>query len=165
MARRAFFSFHYERDIWRASQVKNSWITRGGEEAGFWNASLEEEAKRKGDDAIKRLIDQGLVGTSVTVVLIGAETANRPWVQYEIQKSCEMGNGLVGVRIHGLKNQAGQIDYTGQSPFEKLWYDNHNGTGRQVYLSQLHKVYDYVSGDGYTNLGNWIEEAARAAGR
>lgn len=101
----------------------------------------------------------------MTVVLIGAETANRRWVQYEIQKSCTMGNGLVGVRIHGLKNQTGQIDYMGQSPFEKLSYSNYKDTGREMYLSQLHKVYDYVAGDGYTNLGNWIEEAARAAGR
>jgi len=165
MARRAFFSFHYERDIWRASQVKNSWIIRGGEEAGFWNASLEEEARKKGDDAIKRLIDQGLVNTSVTVVLIGAETADRRWVTYEIQKSCEMGHGLVGVRIHGLKNREGYTDQMGTSPFERLSYANYKGTGRETYLSQLHKVHDYVSGDGYTNLGNWIEEAARAAGK
>jgi hypothetical protein len=25
MARRGFFSFHYERDCWRAGQVGNSW--------------------------------------------------------------------------------------------------------------------------------------------
>ena len=58
MARRVFFSFHYERDIWRANQVRNSWVTQPDREsAGFFDASLWEEAKRKGDAAIKKMID------------------------------------------------------------------------------------------------------------
>jgi len=28
MARRAFFSFHFDRDYWRANQVRNSWLTQ-----------------------------------------------------------------------------------------------------------------------------------------
>ena len=48
MARRVFFSFHYERDIWRVNVVRNSWLTKGREAAGFWDASLWEEAKKKG---------------------------------------------------------------------------------------------------------------------
>ena len=47
MARRVFFSFHYERDIWRANVVRNSWVTQDREAAGFWDASLWEEAKKK----------------------------------------------------------------------------------------------------------------------
>ncbi len=39
MARRVFFSFHYERDVWRAGQVRNSWVTKDREEAGFWDAA------------------------------------------------------------------------------------------------------------------------------
>jgi len=33
MARKVFFSFHYERDIWRASIVRNSWVTKPDREA------------------------------------------------------------------------------------------------------------------------------------
>ena len=40
MARRVFFSFHYERDIWRANVVRNSWLTKDREAAGFFDASL-----------------------------------------------------------------------------------------------------------------------------
>ncbi len=47
MARRVFFSFHYERDIWHANVVRNSWITQDREAAVFWDASLWEEAKKK----------------------------------------------------------------------------------------------------------------------
>ncbi len=99
MARRVFFSFHYERDIWRSSIVRNSWLTHPDREAaGFWDASLWEETKLRGDAAIQRLIDAGLEYTSVTAVLIGSETADRRWVQYELRKSYERGNGLLGSR-------------------------------------------------------------------
>ena len=77
MARRVFFSFHYGRDIWRVNQVRQSWVTKDRETAGFWDASLWEEARKKGDAAIKKMIDDALRNTSVTVVLIGAETAHR----------------------------------------------------------------------------------------
>ena len=90
MVRRVFFSFHYERDAWRASQVRNSWVTKPDREAaGFWDAAEWEKVKKQGDAAIKRWIDKGLEGTSVTVVLIGTETCSRKWVRYEIQKSHE----------------------------------------------------------------------------
>jgi hypothetical protein len=66
--------------------------------AGFADASLWEKAKAKSDDAIKRLINDGLQNTSVTVVFIGAKTARRKFINYEIDKSIERGNGLVGIR-------------------------------------------------------------------
>src|SRR3546814_7041115 len=48
--------------------------------------SLWEEAKLKNPSALKGMIDRGLEGTSVTCVLAGYETWNRPWVRYEIAK-------------------------------------------------------------------------------
>ena len=75
--RRVFFSFHYQRDIWRVNQVRNAGIVDAQAAAGWSDASLWEEAKKKGDAAIKKLINDGLVGTSVTVVLIGSQTSER----------------------------------------------------------------------------------------
>src|SRR3990167_10356932 len=70
MARRVFFSFHYERDIWRAGQIRNSWVTKPDREsAGFWDSASWEEVKKKGEEAIQRWIDKQLEGTSVTVFL------------------------------------------------------------------------------------------------
>jgi hypothetical protein len=78
MARRVVFSFHYERDIWRASQIRNCWVTKPDREsAGFWDAASWEEVKRRGDEAVKRWIRDQLYGTSVTLVLIGSETSER----------------------------------------------------------------------------------------
>src|SRR5438309_1609781 len=73
VARRVFFSFHYQRDIVRASQVRNSWVTQDRQTAGFLDAAAWEKVKRGGDAAIEAWIEDQLNGTSVTVVLIGAE--------------------------------------------------------------------------------------------
>lgn len=116
MARCVFFSFHYQRDIWRANVVRNSGVVIGSAAAGFTDGSLWEEAKRKGDAEIKRMIRAGLEGTSVTVVLIGAETASRTYVNYEIEQSIARGNGLLGVRIHNIADRRGQTDYMGSTP-------------------------------------------------
>ena len=48
MARTVFFSFHYQRDIWRVNQVRNIPNITGVAAAGFKDASLWEEAKKKG---------------------------------------------------------------------------------------------------------------------
>ena len=105
MARRVFFSFHYSNDIWRANQVRNCNVVAGADIAGFFDHSEYEDAKKKGREAIKRMIMRNLDGTSVTVVLIGKETASRPWVKFEIEQSIERKNGLLGIYIHHLKDQ------------------------------------------------------------
>lgn len=121
MARRVFFSFHYQRDIFRVNQVRNSWIVRPGDEnANFWDQSLWEKAKLKGDAEIKKLIDRGLVNSSVTAVLIGAETYGRRWVEYEIIESWNRGNRLLGIYIHNLRSINGYTDIQGQNPFNRI---------------------------------------------
>lgn len=159
MARRVFFSFHYERDIWRASQVRNSWVTKPDrEDAGFWDAAAWEEVKKRGDDAIKRWIDKQLEGTSVTVVLIGYETSERKYVLYEIEKSWKEGKGLIGVYIHNLKDRNGNKDWQGNNPFDKFTFKRNDNV---VAIP----TYDWVYNDGYNNLANWIEKAAKEVGR
>jgi len=163
VARRVFFSFHYERDIWRANVVRNSWVTKPDREAaGFWDKSLWEEAKKTGDEAIKRMIDKGLENTSVTVVLIGAETSGREWVRYEIVQSYNKGNGLLGVYIHNIKDPDWNTDKKGDNPFNYIYIEK---DGRKVYFSEMYPTYDWVSDDGYEKIGSWIEKAAQAANR
>jgi hypothetical protein len=89
MARRVFFTFHYDGDVWRANQVRNANVVAGCDVAGFFDHSEYEEAKKN---------------TTVTVVLIGRDTASRPWVKYEIEQSIARKNGLLGIHIHHLKN-------------------------------------------------------------
>ena len=162
MARATFFSFHYKPDCWRASQVKNSWVTQDRKAAGFFNSVEWEEVKKKQDSEIEKWIDGQLVGTSVTVVLIGTNTADRKWIDYEIKSSRKRGNGLLGIYIHNKKNSKGLTSKKGKNPFDS-WYTTKND--KRIYFSTLFSTYDWVIDDGYKNMGDWIEEAAKKAGK
>jgi antiphage defense system Thoeris ThsB-like protein len=120
MTKRVFFSFHYQDVIdLRANVVRNHWLTKPDREAaGFFDASLWESAKRTSSFALKRLIDSGLENTSVTCVLIGSQTFERPWVRYEILKSFKRGNLLLGVNINSIKGRDQQTKVKGLNPFE-----------------------------------------------
>jgi len=150
MARRVYFAFHYQRDIWRVNVVRKSNVVKGFESAGFIDSSLWEEARKKGDAAIKRLIDDGLKNTTVTVVLIGAKTSEREYVDYEINQSWNKGNGLIGVYIHNIEDQNGNTDVKGKDPFAELGY-------KEI------RTYDWVNDDGYNNLGDWVDAAYERA--
>ena len=148
MARRVFFSFHYQRDIWRVNQIRSIPNVTGCAAAGFQDASVWEEAKKKGDATIKALIDKGLENTSVTVVCVGCQTAGRTYVNYEIEQSMKRGNGIVAVQIHHLLDQDKKTDPPGAIP-SKI-------------TSNGYKAYKYLD---HETLAKWIEEAAKAAGR
>lgn len=161
MARRVFFSFHHQGDIKRIGQIRNSWVTKPNQQdAGFVDAAAWESIKRQGDAAVKRWIDAQLTGTSVTVVLIGSQTAYRPWVLYEISESHNKGNGLLGIYIHNCKDLDGHTCYQGENPFSKVHFTQ---SGQS--LEGYYPVYDWVWDNGYQNMGTWIEAAARKAGR
>ncbi|MHB0980493.1 MAG: TIR domain-containing protein [Thermoleophilia bacterium] len=107
MAKRVFFSFHYQ-DVadFRANVVRNHWMTKADRDsAGFFDASIWETARRTGPVAIKRLINGGLEGTSVTCVLVGSQTFARPWVRYEILRSFRRGNSLFAVHINPIRDK------------------------------------------------------------
>lgn len=163
MVRRAFFSFHYQNDIWRVNQVRNSWVLQPGIQKAVWyDASLWEQTKLKGNAALMQLIDDGLNNTSVTVVLIGKETYQRKWVTYEIEQSHQRKNGMIGVYIHDLKNENERVNFIGQDPFDHV---QTKVLGRDTPLSRLYPTYSWKTDEGYKNLGSWIEQAARKAGR
>lgn len=164
MARRVYFAFHYQNDISRVNVVRNSWLThKDREAAGFFDASLWEKAKKTGDEGIKRMINNGLDGTSVTVFLLGLETAHRPWVRYELERSHERGNGMLAIRIHFIKNLLGQTSFPGDNIFDT--FVTTDAFGRQVHLSSYYPCYDWIVDDGYNNLGTWVQQTAVSAGR
>jgi len=170
MARRVFFSFHYQDDIWRVSQIRNSRVTRDWETDKFLDAASWESIRRKGEAAVTAWIDRQISGTGVTVVLIGAETAERRFVRYEIEQSHQRGNGLLGIHIHRLKNQHGEASRKGRNPFNDITVEVEETvllwTNRvRKRLSEIYPTYDWVEHDGYQNINRWIEEAAKKAGR
>lgn len=153
--RKVFFSFHYA-DIWRVNQVKKCWVTQpNARAAGFFDRSLEEVAKTEGDEAVRALIDEALEDTEVTVVLIGARTASRRWVRYEIEQSALRGNGLLGITIHNLRGSNGRCGSVGKSPFSNFYVDED-----QLYtMDEFVPEYDWRDDEGRDNIGAWLRDA------
>jgi len=163
MARKTFFSFHYKNDVVRANHVRNSNVTKDSiDAAGFVDSADFEKVEKAGEAAVKRWIDKQLSGTSVTVVLIGSQTSNREYVKYELLKSYDKGNGLLGIYIHKCKDFSGNTDTMGSNSFGEIGKD---ANGNAVYFSVNYTSYDWIDDDGYNNLGKWIEAAAKKAGR
>lgn len=160
MARRAFYSFHYIPDNWRAAQVRNMGVIEGDAPASDndW-----ETVKRGGDAAIQRWIDNQMSGKSCLIVLIGAETAGRKWIDYEIRKAWTDGKGVFGIHIHNLKNRDGDQAWKGGNPFASIPMQNggflssHVATYDPPY-SESTQIYGYIS----ENLATWVEAAIRA---
>jgi hypothetical protein len=160
MARRVFYSFDYERDSWRASMVRNIGAIKGKPLA--WDNTWEA-VKRKGDAAIRKWIDAQLNGRSCTIVLIGAETATRHWVNYEIEQSWQSGKGLLGIRIHRLLDQHQQTSDAGPDPFTSLILPNGKPFSSVIKTyepsgSTSKQVYNHIS----QHLAGWIETAIAA---
>jgi hypothetical protein len=158
MARRVFYSFHYKPDNSRAAQVRNMGVVEGNKSASDndWEAIT-----KKGDAAIEEWIDGQLDGKSCTIVLIGADTAGRKWINYEIKESWNNTKGLLGVNIHRLKNLDSEQSSKGSNPFDEFTV----GEAKKK-LSSVVKVYNPPhtdSKDAYAyikdNLEDWIEEA------
>ena len=104
MKHRVFFSFEYYKDNWRAGQVRNMGKVDGN---STFSDNDWEEVKLKTDKEIKKWIDDQMSYRSCIVVLIGATTSTRKWVKYEIEKAYELGKGIVGIYVHGLKDKEG----------------------------------------------------------
>ena len=160
MARRAFYSFHYKPDVMRAAQVRQIGALEGNRPASDndW-----EKVVGGGDAAIKKWIAGQMHGRSCTVVLVGQNTANRKWITYEIVQSWDEGMGVVGIRIHGLRDTDGKTAKTGNNPFD---FVTHSPTKKR--LSSIVKCYNPAganSKERYAwiskHLANAVEEAIK----
>ena len=156
MARRVFYSFHYKKDCWRVSQIKNIGAVEG---QPLLSSNEWESVEEKGDKAIQKWIDDNMSGKSCLVVLIGQNTAGRPWVNYEIEKAWKDGKGVMGVYIHGIKDSGGNQATKGKNPFSGFKVGDEPMTKYAIahdtpYSSSTY-VYDHIK----ENLETWIEEA------
>lgn len=160
MARRAFYSFHYSPDNWRAAKVREIGAIEGNRPAtdNGW-----ETVTKGGGAAITRWIAGQMKGCSCTVVLVGSNTAGRKWIDHEILKSWDNGMGVVGIHIHGLKDRAEKVTVKGRNPFTSI---KHVKSGKQ--LSSIVKCYDPAGADSRKqyqwiakHLANAVEEAIK----
>jgi hypothetical protein len=69
---------------------------------------------------------------------------------------------MLGIFMHNIKDWSGQIDISGNNQFGEL---GKNSMGEALYFWQIYPTYDWVNDNGYANLGDWIEKAAKLAGK
>jgi len=152
--RQVFYSFHYMNDVMRVRQIRNIGAIEDNKPV---SENEWEEIKRKGDESIKKWINDNMRYRSCVIVLVGEETANRKWVKYEIQKAWEDGKGLLGIYIHNIKCPRNGKCNKGDNPFEQFTFKD--GTK----LSTKVKCYNPNHYDAYKdirdNLEDWIENA------
>lgn len=153
MAKRVFFSFDFQ-DVsdFRANVVRNHWLTKDDhQDAGYFDASIWENAKRTGTDSLKKLINESLDGTTVTCVLIGSDTYSRRWVRYEIFKSMTRTNTkkVIGIHINSIKDKDQKTKWNGLNPFDYLGFlysADGNSIGLYEIVNNEWKTYEDLSG-------------------
>ena len=147
--RQVFYSFHYKPDCWRAATVRSIGVIEGNKPApdNDW-----ETVVRGGDEAIKKWIKEQMKYRTCAVVLVGKETANRKWINHEIIEAWNAGLGVVGIRIHRLKNNEGYITDSGANPFDYIPYGDN---GKK--LSAVVKCYN-PSGNNSKERYDWISK-------
>ena len=158
MNRRVFHSSHHGRDAWRVSVVRSMGVVEGQR---LLEPNLWQKVEHQSQLAIKRWIDAQMTGKSCVVVLIGAETATRYWVKYEIRKAWQANKGVVGIHIHRSNNPDGTQDARGRNPLDDISVGH-----PRLRLSLLAKTYEpptVTSRATYayikSHLETWVEEA------
>lgn len=157
MAKSVFYSFHYDRDAWRVQQIIQMGALEG---QPILNAQQWEEVKRKGDAAIKKWIADQMAYKSAVVVLIGAQTASRPWVGHEIAYAWDNHKPLVGIRIHGLGDRNGNTDSYGDNPFSNVSLKGGGTVGDYVPVYKPSGANSQaVYADIKANITTWVNDA------
>lgn len=133
MAKRVFFSFHYQDVIDFRANVVRQHKTIKDNHAGYFDASIWEDAKKDSSLALKKLINKELINTSVTCVLIGSDTFARPWVKYEIFRSIFKLNTLIGIHINKITGKDGKTKPKGENPFDYLGVNFSNDGGKYAF--------------------------------
>ena len=97
MARRIFIS--YQRDDRMKAKGFNLLRWNKNVNFEFVGRHLLDPVDSKNKKYIRQQIKEQLSGTSVTVVLIGKNTAGSDWVADEVKWSLDKENGVVGIRL------------------------------------------------------------------
>lgn len=159
---KVFYSFHFDNDVFRVQQIRNIGVIEGNEPVSV----NEWEEARKTHGGIERWIENNMKDKSCVVVLIGAETHLRPWVQYEIAKGWNDGKSVVGIYVHNLKDPRTAKDppmygkcAKGANPFGQVKFQS--GATLAQYVPCFDPSFSDAYGDIERNLSNWISRAVK----
>lgn len=113
---RVYFSLDYERDFERVRKIRASASVIPAMAVGFDGREAWCDIVRRGAAAVHGAIDDALDNTVATVVCVGARTMGGKYLEYELERSLERGNPLIGLRINHLRDDRGRTDEAGEAP-------------------------------------------------
>ncbi len=121
MARRIFICYQHEDQL--TAKGFNLMRYNKNLDLDFVGRHLLDPVKSSDPDYISRKIKEQIAGSSVTVVLIGDETADSEWVAKEIQWSLDKlpPNGIVGIRLNPQADIPQGLDDCGAEILN--WYE------------------------------------------
>jgi len=149
-----FYSFHYSNDVMRVQQIRNIGAIEGNSPT---NPNEWETLKRTGDKAVEGWIEKNMKYKRCIVVLIGSETANRPWVKHEIIKAWNDGKAILGIHIHNIKCPRDGKSRKGKSPFDSITFKS--GKKLSDYIPSYDPDIENAYGDIAKNISTWIDQA------
>ncbi len=149
MAKKVFYSFCYDDDVFRVQQIRNIGAI---ENETILTANQWEEVKRKGSTAIENWISTNMNYKDCVIVLIGENTASRDWVKYEINLAKQKGKAMFGIYIHNLKSIDGKKSRQGKNPFDEVF-----GYGKHSYKCYNPQDIDIDGLRAYNNISSNIE--------
>ena len=152
MARKVFYSFHFDNDNWRAGQVRNIGTVEGDKPV---NGNKWEDVKSKSDSTVKTWIDDNLKDKSCLVVLIGEKTSERKWVNKKINRAWELGKAVCGIYIHKLEDVLGNQSSKGKNPL----------ASHVPIFESTYSTSKYVYDDIKNNIAELVEDAIKVRSR
>lgn len=156
--RKTFYSFHFDNDVMRVQQVRNMGALDGNTPV---SPNDWETVKKGGYVEIKKWIHKNMDGKTCVVVLIGEETASRPWVKYEISKAWEDGRAVLGIHIHNLTCPNNGKGKMGANPFNGTIFKDSQGNVKTIPCKN--PLASDVYNDIKNNIEAWIEDAIAVA--
>ena len=94
-SRNVFISFAYE-DMDEVNLLRGQ-AKNDSSDLEFSDYSVKKAFDSEDSNYIKREICEKIEKTSVTMVYLSNQSMSSPWVKWEIEKSKEMGKGVIGV--------------------------------------------------------------------
>ena len=97
---KVFISYHYESDNAIAKEIAD---IVNSEKTNIFTV-IEEQKKSNNSKEIKKWVDEEILKTKFTILLISKDTFQREYVSYEIKKSKENRNTFIPILIDNEKN-------------------------------------------------------------
>ncbi|MCB1217996.1 TIR domain-containing protein [bacterium] len=154
-----YFCFHQERDMQRARFVSAISGSVDSNRFSDWTDESWQAALESGEETLQHEMRRRLEGCSVTCLLIGERTFEKPWIGPMLQFSHELGMGILAIHVHGIPDENGNMARKGANPLGRLSYIGRDGG--EYPFSSGYPTYDWDFAAGEKHLAEWIAESAR----